>query len=330
MNFLNLEYFLAVSRSLNMTQAAADLKISQQALSKHILNLEKEMNLKLFERGKQLSLTEAGNCFVAYATRILTLKSQMESHMSDISERQDNNIRIGVTQARSPIYLPSLLSKFCNAFPETKIHLVENQSDMIFKDLQNDKLDLVIGVEPHDKLNFKSFPLCMEEYAIMASPKMLEKYFTPDDLLELEKNPERVTVETFKHCPFVCFERSLRIGRIFQDTCKEIGFKPNIVIESKNMNTLLYLCAFGLGVTLLPYVYLEIARKQSELLQTICAFPVTDVPLQTQIVLSIHRERFVSRLTREFIEIAKDEFKSSEGGLSTDIEFFNQKTERFS
>ena len=321
MNFLNLEYFLAVAKSLSITQAAGELNVSQQALSKHILNLEKELGQELFERGKRLELTDAGSCFAAYAAQILTMKEQMLKKVTDITERRDSDIRIGITEARSPVYLPYLLSKFCKAFPEAQVHLTETSSDVLFTDLENDKLDLVIGIEPHDKLNFVSVPLCMEDYVLMASPDVLRASLASEELTQLNEHPESASVETFKNCPFVCFDRTQRIGRIFMETCKEIGFQPKIAIESKNLMTLVYLCALGLGVTFCPRIVLEMARQQSPLLDKVLVFPVTTMPVRTQIMISIHRDRYVPRLVREFISMSKEKFGSAQDELSSDVEF---------
>jgi DNA-binding transcriptional LysR family regulator len=134
---------------------------------------------------------------------------------------------------------------------------------------------------------------------------------------------ENITVETFKDCPFVCFDRTKRIGRIFQDTCKELGIQPKIAIESKNLTTLIYLCALGLGVTFCPRVTLEMARRQSDLFDKVLVFPVTSMPVKTQIMLSIHRDRYVPRLVREFIALAKEELGTPSDELS-DIEFLAQ------
>lgn len=49
-NFLNLEYFLVAAEELNFTRAAKKLFISQQSLSNHISNLEKEFDVVLFNR----------------------------------------------------------------------------------------------------------------------------------------------------------------------------------------------------------------------------------------------------------------------------------------
>ena len=59
-NFLNLEYFLVAAEELSFTKAARRLFISQQSLSSHIANMEKELDIALFHRTSPLTLTYAG------------------------------------------------------------------------------------------------------------------------------------------------------------------------------------------------------------------------------------------------------------------------------
>lgn len=67
-----LDEYLVFSKHLNFTKAAAELNVSQSALSKHIAALEKELQVKLVSKtsGGKLELTQAGVLFVAHAQRI--------------------------------------------------------------------------------------------------------------------------------------------------------------------------------------------------------------------------------------------------------------------
>ena len=69
-NFLNLEYFLVAAEELNFTKAAKKLFISQQSLSNHISNMEKEFDVILFNRTTPLTLTYAGQALKAKARRL--------------------------------------------------------------------------------------------------------------------------------------------------------------------------------------------------------------------------------------------------------------------
>ena len=70
-NFLNLEYFLVAAEELNFTKAARKLYISQQSLSNHIANLEKEFDVVLFNRTSPLTLTYAGQALQSRARALL-------------------------------------------------------------------------------------------------------------------------------------------------------------------------------------------------------------------------------------------------------------------
>lgn len=313
MNFLNLEYFLAVAKEQNITKAASILSLSQQSLSKHILNLEKELDMVLFDRGARLTLTEAGTCFAANAARILDIKSQMLMQMQDIVNQRNRNIRIGITPTRSSIYLPYILPKFRESFPEVQIQLQEESSEEIFNTLIEGKIDVAIGIEPKDKLNFISYPLCIEDYAIYAAPEILNTYLSKEEIENLNTHPQNISIESFKNCPFLCFDVTKRIGKIFQDVCIESGFKPNIILETKSINTLINLCARGLGITICPSIYFELKKNQLDLFNSICMYPLPNFPMQTNIAIMVQRNRYASRLTREFIRMTKEEFALSQG-----------------
>ena len=75
-NFLNLEYFLVAAEELNFTRAARKLYISQQSLSNHISNLEKEFDVILFNRTSPLTLTYAGRALKTRARELLDLRDE--------------------------------------------------------------------------------------------------------------------------------------------------------------------------------------------------------------------------------------------------------------
>ena len=74
MELRTLHYFTTVAEELNITRAAERLNMSQPPLSKQIINLEEELGVRLFTRGKRhLSLTDAGIVFYRRAKQILDL-----------------------------------------------------------------------------------------------------------------------------------------------------------------------------------------------------------------------------------------------------------------
>ena len=112
-NFLNLEYFLVAAEELNFTRAAKRLYISQQSLSNHISNLEKEFDVVLFNRTSPLTLTYAGQALKTRARELLDLRDETYKEISDIKDFSTGQLSIGVSHQR-PLYPsgdPSYLSE---------------------------------------------------------------------------------------------------------------------------------------------------------------------------------------------------------------------------
>lgn len=85
-NFFKPEYFLVAAEELNFTKAAKKLFISQQSLSNHISNMEKEFDVILFNRTTPLTLTYAGQALKAKARQMLELRDETYRELSDIKD----------------------------------------------------------------------------------------------------------------------------------------------------------------------------------------------------------------------------------------------------
>lgn len=112
MNFLHLKYFLMVAEELNITRAAERLYISQQSLSNHISNMERELDVKLFTRSPKLSLTYAGGLLVETATQILDLYSQYQTKVGDINRHYLGMLRVGISHTCGLALMPDILPNF--------------------------------------------------------------------------------------------------------------------------------------------------------------------------------------------------------------------------
>ena len=91
MNYRQLYYAVELSEICNFSQVAEQLNISQPALSKQIMALEKELDVKLFDRSSiPLTLTPAGERFVADAKELIFREEQLKRSMEDFkNEKKD-------------------------------------------------------------------------------------------------------------------------------------------------------------------------------------------------------------------------------------------------
>ena len=148
MNFLHLKYFLLVAEELNITRAAERLYISQQSLSNHISNMEKELNVKLFTRSPKLSLTYAGDLLVETATQILDLHSQFLAKVGDINRHYMGVLRLGISHTCGLALLPDILPQFQAEFPMVEFSLFEGNSTHLEDELAHGRVDLIVCGPP--------------------------------------------------------------------------------------------------------------------------------------------------------------------------------------
>lgn len=174
-NFLNLEYFLVAAEELNFTRAARKLYISQQSLSNHISNLEKEFDVILFNRTLPLTLTYAGQALKARARELLDLRDETYREIADIKDFSTGQLSIGVSHTRGRVILPEILPSYQTQFPGIELKLIEGNSSTLASELLHGNIDLMIDLLPFAVENVETVPVCAEEILLIAPDIVLEK-----------------------------------------------------------------------------------------------------------------------------------------------------------
>ena len=174
-NFLNLEYFLAAAEELNFTRAAKRLYISQQSLSNHISNMEKEFDVVLFNRTSPLTLTYAGQALKVRARQLLDLKDETYREIADIKDFSTGQLSIGVSHTRGRFILPEILPTYQSEFPGIELRLVEGNSSELARDLLHGDIDLMIDLLPFTAENVATVPICQEEILLVVPDAVLKK-----------------------------------------------------------------------------------------------------------------------------------------------------------
>ena len=101
MNTEEITSFVKVAKLQHMTNAAAELNISQSALSSSIKKLELELGVRLFERrGRHIELNTYGEIFLRYAENMLLSLSQLEQELAEAKSAVENRVSI----AMPPLY----------------------------------------------------------------------------------------------------------------------------------------------------------------------------------------------------------------------------------
>lgn len=308
MNFMHLKYFLMVAEELNITKAAERLYISQQSLSNHISNLEKELEVKLFTRSPKLSLTYAGDLLVETATQILNLHSQYLSKVGDINRHYMGVLRVGISYTCGLALLPDILPRFREEFPMVEFSLFEGNSAQLEDELAHGRLDLIICFQPIMMEGVEVVPL-IEDRLILVVPKRFTNQLFGEKADEMRRQfANGADITAFQQMPFVLLKRGNRVRSIVDQYLSRQFFKPKIALETENTVTTLAMAKADMGMVICPELFLRAIHIPAAQISAdeLDLFPLTDPSTVSKLVVGYRRDRYISHFAERFILITQD------------------------
>ncbi len=165
-----LQVFESVARHLNHSRAAAELFLSQPAVSMQIKQAEIAIGLPLFEQvGKKLFLTEAGRELLRYSRSILQLVDEMESVFGEMKGLERGHLNISVVSTAN-YFMPQLLAKFIHAHPKIQVSLSVANRDAVIKQLADNIADLAIMGQPPQGTDMRAEAFMQNPLVVIAAP----------------------------------------------------------------------------------------------------------------------------------------------------------------
>lgn len=312
MNFLHLKYFLMVAEEKNITRAAERLFISQQSLSNHISNLEKELEVKLFTRSPKLSLTYAGELLVETATQILDLQSQYLSKVGDINRQYMGVLRVGISYTCGLTLLPEVLPRFRTEFPMVEFSLFEGNSAQLEDELAHGRVDLIICFQPIMLESVEVIPLTHDRL-IMVVPRCFTQEIFGEHADEMRSlyAQQGADINSFAQLPFILLKRGNRVRSIVDQYLNRCSFKPKIILETENTVTTLAMAKADMGIVICPELFLRNLTVPSAQVNesNLDLFPL---PNHTaNLVAGYRQDRYISHFAERFIEILQDVLRES-------------------
>ena len=169
-DFRHLETFCRVADLKNFSRAADDLLLTQPTVSGHILSLEKSLSLRLFDRtGRETRLTKAGEVFLRYASKLLTIRKDLLNALSEFSQGIRGELSLGASTIPGEYLLPRLMGDFKEGHPHFTLSLKIADTKEIIQDVLQGHVELgMIGAKVnHPSLHYERYE---EDEIIVVAP----------------------------------------------------------------------------------------------------------------------------------------------------------------
>lgn len=218
MNLDRLNTFTIAAESLNFTQAARHLQLSQPAISQQIRDLEEELGVLLFERrGRSLLLTAAGERLRYLALELLRDVRTVEEQLQEFRGIAQGNLQVGATNTLGIYLLPHVLGKYSKEHPGVRTSLKITDPAGIVQGLQDGSLDMALieeDVSPGQIYGWEKEHLIDDKLCLIAPP---DHPWAQRSEIELKE---------FAQVPFILRQADSQTRRLITDRIAEAGFDP--------------------------------------------------------------------------------------------------------
>lgn len=245
MTLTELRYIVTLSQERHFGRAAEKCFVSQPTLSVAVKKLEGELNVILFERSKSsVTPTPLGEKIIEQAKKVLTEARTIEELAESGKNQLTTPLKVGAIFTIGPYLFPHLVPQIHQQAPDMSLFIEESYTAVLRRQLREGELDAIIVALPFNEPDVITRPLYDESFVVVMpkdhelsklthiKPEML-----PGQSLLLLGEGHCFRDQVIEMCPALSRQKGNQVGSVTQGS---------------SLETLKYMVATGLGITVLP------------------------------------------------------------------------------
>jgi DNA-binding transcriptional LysR family regulator len=288
-----LEVFVAIARQESVSRASEALSLTQSATSMALAELEKQFNVRLFDRyGKRLQLNEQGRRILPQAMELLDRASQLESLLG--GDSGPGSLRIGATLTIGNYLATLLIGEYMRLYPGTRIQLGVHNTAMVVEQVAHFTLDfgLIEGDCQHPELDIT--PWVDDELVIFAAP---------DHPLAGRK---QLGLEDLSGEGWILRESGSGTRQVFDAALRHKLPSLNIRLELEHTEAIKRAVESGMGIGCISRLALKDAFRRGSLVP----LDIEGLDLKRQFNFVLHRQKFRTAGIEAFLTLCRNATKN--------------------
>jgi DNA-binding transcriptional LysR family regulator len=282
-------FYLAIKRN-SLTDAAAELNITQPAVTRGIKRLQEYYEIQFVERvGKKLVLTKAGQALYDMADKIFTMEKMAEERIRSFQVGQGRQIIIHTSESFGAYYLPAMIHQFQAANPAVTVKVDILPTDKV--------VDTTIALQ-----NDIGFISCPVKQCVLIQKEILE-----ESLVIIVSSGHRLADRTtltprdLEGEAMIMHEHGSAQQRAVDSFTDQHDVKVSKLLEFSNNEAIKRAVAEGDGIALIS----EKAADEEIRTGKLIAIPLIDPPVSRTFYLIHRKEKFISGPLANLLEVIK-------------------------
>jgi DNA-binding transcriptional LysR family regulator len=285
MDLDQLETFLAVAEERSFSRAAARMHRTQPAVSQAIRKLEESVGETLLDRAaRDGSLTAAGVLLREYALRLLALRREASSALSELKSLERGRLQLAANEYTCMYLLPAL-GQFRLTFPQISVTVHRMLASRIPDELNLRTFELgIISFRP-DPAQFRTIAVYADSLAFIVGPN------------HPLRHSRRVSINDLGKEAFIAHNVASPLRRKVIETFQRYHTPLNMVIELPTIEAIKRFVAMGNGVALVPHLTVARELESGDLVQ----IPVNELEVRRVLRIVHRRQITLSYAARAFL-----------------------------
>jgi DNA-binding transcriptional LysR family regulator len=244
MDLKHLRAFVAVAEDGTVSKAAMRLNTAQPALSRQIIDLERELGIALFDRvGRRLRLTGEGEQFLGNCRGLLGHVASLTEQAHELRRGDSGVLKVTASPQMIDNVFSTFLHRYAEHYPKVQVRLIEGIGVKVLALIERG--EVLLGTVGHEAVplgsdQFGSLPLLPITFSAA--------YRDPFDL----GHGGEIDVRDLTPYPLLLLDPSFVLRKTFDAACRLARVRPNVLFECSSPHTLLSLAEVGHGVAIVP------------------------------------------------------------------------------
>ncbi|MFD2209701.1 LysR family transcriptional regulator [Virgibacillus halophilus] len=292
MELKQLRYFKTIVEAGNISRAAEMLYMAQPPLSQQLKRLEKELGATLIYRHtRKWELTQAGEALYRHATAMLQKQADIQEEIKEIACGTKGELECGVSSSCISL-LPDKVKACRELYPDIYIKIWEGDSSYLEELLTAGDIEMALMLLPIELGKYRFLALRQEPFVVVA-PKTWQAQF-PNSVIKAEQIVQHPFLMLAPMEGYAVYENIIH-------TFHKNKLSPKVVMECKDISTLLLLVATGTGISIVPKSELNQAYHHD-----IVAYELEGLSINVQPSIVWLKNHRLSNTARRFIDLFGD------------------------
>jgi DNA-binding transcriptional LysR family regulator len=284
--FRQLEVFLTIAKTGNLTKAAEELYLSQSAASSALKDLERQLNVLLFDRiGKKLQLSDVGTQLRPRVEGLMAEASDIENSL--LKNEDLSQIKIGATMTVGSSLTIQMVSEYIDLYPASKVSLELNNTEKIVEQVLNYEADMgmIEGEVNNPRLTVKPW-----------RDDHLNLFCSPDHELA---SKEGLSEDDLLNAKWVLRETGSGTRQTFDRAMHGLIPKLNIMLELQDTDAIKRAVRHNIGISCLSTLSINEEVERGDLVE----LPFTKRNFNRKFYLIMHNQKKITPSLKRWLDL---------------------------